>query len=149
MNQLLLRHEGNDYQYKVVDPRLDIVENLLDIELTLAAKKTENEEIPEEILLRVTHLEMPDGESSIHLRASNDFAGTDYYERANAFVYTCFHHSHVSVWLDIESRTKKTLVAKIRLVTDDVDNYDETATDSLIFGHCKFKHGPTRNMWGP
>jgi hypothetical protein len=149
MNQLLLRYDGTDVPYGICDAHFDVVGDAFDFCIELELADQDNEDVPREVMIRLTNLERTAGTDTLHVRAQNDFCSPDYYDRPNAFVYSGFHHSHVSAWVDIQSNDESELVAQIRVVTDDVNCYDERARDNNIAGTCKFARKPKSEMWGP
>jgi hypothetical protein len=149
MTQLLLRCDGSDVAYQVATAQFDTTDNSLDLCLELEIDDNSNEDAPPEIQIRFTNLECDDDGNGIHIRTHNDFGEGDYYNHPNAFVYSGFHHEHVTAWITIESQDDAELKAELKIVTGDVDRYDEHATDNTIAGRCVFCRATKHDMWGP
>ena len=149
MSQVFLRHEGGDVPYDVVAAQFDVNDGAFDFSLELECADKDNDDVPPEIMIRLTRMKVDDDGATLYVRAHNDFAKNDYYDYPNAFVYSGFHHTYVTACLAIKSQEESSIVADVRIVTDDVDRYDAKARDHLIFGTCKFSRGKKSNMWGP
>lgn len=148
MTTFSLRHHGSDIPYQITVATYDDSGGLLDVELLLELTKDDVDEAPPEILIRLTNLE-PAESSEFTQSVQNDFADDDYFSRPNAFVYSGFHHTSVTYWFTIDSRDSDSIIGNLRVVTDDVDHYDEDAVDDVIFGSCTFSRGDRAGMWGP
>jgi hypothetical protein len=68
--------------------------------------------------------------------------------RPHAYVHSGFHHPNVSAWVDIISRDDAQLTTEIKLVTDDVQYYDERASDSTLAGQYVLSRESRDAMWG-
>lgn len=147
-NTMTVRHEGADIQYEATTTHFDLVDDLLDVWIELQAPESKREGLPEEILIRLTHIDFDGRAKELRVQAKGDFSD-DYYAMPNAFVYTDFHHESVTAWIQVFTFQDDRIVAEIRIVTDDVDCYDESSKSDLIFGQCTFTRIAKRKMWGP
>lgn len=145
---MTLRHEGTDTQYEATTTHFDFVDGLLDVWIELESPVSKPRSVPEEIFIRLTHIAFDENCKELRVQAKGDFSG-DYYSMPNAFVYSGFHHELVTAWVQVSAFQSDRIVAEIRIVTDDVDRYDELAQSDLIFGKCTFTRIAKRKMWGP
>jgi len=148
MNQIVLRSEGADVPYNLRFGHFDVADEKLDIVLELEIADSDNEDSPPEILIRLANLEFRAQPSALHVRDHHDDWGADD-GRPHAYVYSGFHHSDVSAWIVVRSHDLAQLTAEIKVVTDDVDRYDESATDNTMAGQCVLTRQAKSEMWSP
>jgi hypothetical protein len=148
MNEVVLRSGGEAVPYSIQSGHFDVSEEKIDVALELEIADVDNDESPPEVLIRLANLELPADSGTLHVRDHHDDWGADD-GKPHGFVYSGFHHPHVSAWVDILSRDESELTAEIKIVTDDVRYYDERATDNSIIGRCVLTRQSRDDMWHP
>ena len=148
MSTIVLRSEGADVPYNIRFGHFDVSDGKLDIALELEIADDDNEDAPPEILVRLANLGFPAQPGTLHVRDHHDDWGADD-GKPHAYVYSGFHHTDISAWVDVLSHDDAQLTAEIKVVTDDVDRYDENATDDTMVGQCTLSRQPRSDMWGP
>jgi predicted DNA-binding WGR domain protein len=146
----VLRYGDFDVPYHIVSARFDVTENKLDICIELEIAQADDDDWPPEILIRLTNLAMEAQNPSLHVRDEHKiWDGNDYDDRPHAYVYSGFHHGHVSAWVDVEKHQETEMIAAIKIETDDLIRYDEKAKDNLISGVCTLRRAAKEDMWAP
>ena len=139
---------GAAVAYSIQSGHFDVSEGKIDIALELEIADAENDESPPEVFIRLANLELPAQPGTLHVCDHHDDWGADD-GNPHGFVYSGFHHPHVSAWVDIVSQDERELTADIKIVTDDVHYYDERATDNAIVGRCLLSRQSRDDMWHP
>jgi hypothetical protein len=145
---MMLHSHGVDTPYDVRLGQFDSTDGKLDIALELEIADNKNEDAPPEILVRFTNLEFQANSKKLAVRDRHDDWGADD-GKPHAYAYSGFHHTKVSGWINVLSHDETRLIAEIKVVIDDVDRYDESATDNALVGQCVLSVHPKNEMWGP
>jgi hypothetical protein len=145
--QIVLSSKGADTPYVLRSGQFHISDGKLDIALELEISDADDEDNPPEILVRFANLHFHSSPSKIFVRDRHEHWDADDGE-PHAYVYSGFHHDKISGWINVHSHDDKQLTADITVVTDDVDRYDETASDNAIVGQIVLSPHPKDEMWG-
>ena len=107
----------------------------------------DDEESPREIYFSIE--DCPFNGTAQQIRVSDTHDWTDKRDGPHAYVYSGFHHQRVAAQVDIKSSTKTELEIEFQIVTDDVEFYDERASESGIVGRCLLKACDKARLWIP
>jgi predicted DNA-binding WGR domain protein len=147
---LVLRYGDSDIPYNVVSAQFDSTESKLDICVGLGIADKSSKEYPPEILIRIANLVIEGQNHSFQVRDEHrNWDDSEYDDRPHAYVYSGFHHVHVSAWVDIESHQETEMIVTIKIETDDVIRYDKKAITNHIVGVCALARTPKEDMWAP
>lgn len=147
MNELILRDGGNEVGYTITSSGFSLLDDgklSISIESDLSE---DDEESPREIFFCVEDCEYRDVGEEIRVTDKHDWANKG--AGPHAYLYSGFHHEFVDVRLIVKSHTDQEMEIEFTIVTDDVNYYDERATDNAIVGSCRVPACSKEDLWNP
>ena len=147
MKELVLKSDGNEVEYTITSSGFFLDD---DGKLSISVEsdlREDDDESPREICFCVENCEFRGVGEPIHITDRHDWKGKG--AGPHAYVYSGFHHHFVDVRLVVKSHNKKEMEVEFTVVTDDVEYYDERATESGIVGTCSLIACDKGDLWNP
>ena len=105
MTSMLLHADGVDVPHTILSGHFDVSDGKLDIGLELEIGDDDNDESPREIMIRFANINFHTEDNCLYIRDHHDEWGADD-GAPHAYVYTGFHHTDVSAWIEVESHVR-------------------------------------------